>query len=41
MWNLALIVPVVSEEKTFKEFSLDKYVKQVTPGAGPFLTPGL
>ena len=32
---------VVSEEKTFEEFSPYEYVKQVAPVAGPFLVPGL
>ena len=39
--NLVYIGPVVSEEKTFEEFSLNAFVKQVTPVAGPFLTTGL
>ena len=34
--NLALIVPVVSEWKKFEEFSLYKFVKQVTLGWGNF-----
>ena len=42
IWNLALIGPVVSEENTFEKiFLIWVYVKQVTPGAGPFLAPGL
>ena len=41
MWNLALIVPVVSEEKMFEAFSLYVYEIKVTPGVGPFLNPGL
>ena len=42
IWNLALIGPVVSEEKkTFDEFSLYECVKQVTPGAGAIFYPRL
>ena len=37
IWNLALIGKDVSEGKTFEEFFL--YVKQVTPGEGPFFYP--
>ena len=41
MSKLALSGTVVSEEKTFETFTLWVYEKQVTPRAGPFLTPGL
>ena len=38
IWNVALVGPVLFEDKTFKEFSL--YEWQVTPGAGQFFTQG-
>ena len=41
VWNLALIGPVVSEEKMFKSFPYMSLCKTNAPGAGPFVTPGL
>ena len=31
---------VVSEKKIFSCFTIQAYVKHVTPGAGPFIAPG-
>ena len=38
--NMKALGLVVSEKKIFKSLPIYFYVKLLTPGAGPFLTPG-
>ena len=38
--NMKALGLVVSEKKIFKSFTIYFNVKLLTPGAGPFLTPG-
>ena len=41
MWNLAMICPVVSEEKKFEAFSLYESMKTSDPWGRAIFTPGL